>query len=332
MRVIEVNMERRRNGGAGKWEISEKTRRPTASSGTVPTCENPVTRPGIEPGSPWWEASVLIAQPPSLITSVYATSPATRPRYATDRTRYDTAQLPAYLSYLPACRPSTLCTVTESAIGADCVHANCPFCAVVIIFFRRPGQFRKTDIFARSVRRSAFLSVARPRILKKSLSNLPQREIPEKTHQPAASSSAIPTCENPGVARPGTEPGSPWWEAISLTAQTPRASQQHLAPVRCKNGTSFWNEDGLGVLRRTAIIVPGKAQLNGLSGGTRRHTRKKKTKKPTSEEGFSDKRKPRVSEVWSSAGMKGRVKRGITEKTRRPTASSGTIPTSEDPE
>ncbi|KAJ8887519.1 hypothetical protein PR048_013735 [Dryococelus australis] len=27
------------------------------------TCENPVTRPGIEPGSPWWEASVLIAQP-----------------------------------------------------------------------------------------------------------------------------------------------------------------------------------------------------------------------------------------------------------------------------
>ncbi|KAJ8871234.1 hypothetical protein PR048_027540 [Dryococelus australis] len=29
-----------------------------------PTCENPVTRPGIEPGSPWWEASVLIAQPP----------------------------------------------------------------------------------------------------------------------------------------------------------------------------------------------------------------------------------------------------------------------------
>ncbi|KAJ8872792.1 hypothetical protein PR048_026408 [Dryococelus australis] len=28
------------------------------------TSENPVTRPGIEPGSPWWEASVLIAQPP----------------------------------------------------------------------------------------------------------------------------------------------------------------------------------------------------------------------------------------------------------------------------
>ncbi|KAJ8882931.1 hypothetical protein PR048_014770 [Dryococelus australis] len=44
----------------GKHEISGKTRRPTASSGTIPTCENPVTRPVIEPGSPWW----LIAQPP----------------------------------------------------------------------------------------------------------------------------------------------------------------------------------------------------------------------------------------------------------------------------
>ncbi|KAJ8877521.1 hypothetical protein PR048_021976 [Dryococelus australis] len=47
--------------GRGKLEIPEKTRRPTASSGTIPTCENPVTRSGIEPGSPWWEASVLIA-------------------------------------------------------------------------------------------------------------------------------------------------------------------------------------------------------------------------------------------------------------------------------
>ncbi|KAJ8893087.1 hypothetical protein PR048_005670 [Dryococelus australis] len=47
--------------GQGKREIPEKTRRPTASSRTIPTCENPVTRPGIEPGSPLWEASVLIA-------------------------------------------------------------------------------------------------------------------------------------------------------------------------------------------------------------------------------------------------------------------------------
>ncbi|KAJ8867635.1 hypothetical protein PR048_031438 [Dryococelus australis] len=30
----------------------------------IPTCENPLTRPGIEPGSPWWKASRLTAQPP----------------------------------------------------------------------------------------------------------------------------------------------------------------------------------------------------------------------------------------------------------------------------
>ncbi|KAJ8866329.1 hypothetical protein PR048_032172 [Dryococelus australis] len=43
--------------GRGKREIPEKIRRPTASSGTIPKCENPVTRPGIEPGSPWGKPS-----------------------------------------------------------------------------------------------------------------------------------------------------------------------------------------------------------------------------------------------------------------------------------
>ncbi|KAJ8880187.1 hypothetical protein PR048_016653 [Dryococelus australis] len=54
----------RRNKGVGNREIPEKTRRPTASSSTIPTCESPVTRSGIEPSLPWWETSVLIAQPP----------------------------------------------------------------------------------------------------------------------------------------------------------------------------------------------------------------------------------------------------------------------------
>ncbi|KAJ8865946.1 hypothetical protein PR048_033469 [Dryococelus australis] len=50
--------------GWEKREIPEKTRRPAASSGTIPTCENPgVTRPGIEPGSHWLEASRLTTQP-----------------------------------------------------------------------------------------------------------------------------------------------------------------------------------------------------------------------------------------------------------------------------
>ncbi|KAJ8872135.1 hypothetical protein PR048_025737 [Dryococelus australis] len=50
--------------GRGKRVIPKKTRQPTQSSGTITISQNAVTRLGIEPGSPWWEASVLIAQPP----------------------------------------------------------------------------------------------------------------------------------------------------------------------------------------------------------------------------------------------------------------------------
>ncbi|KAJ8871794.1 hypothetical protein PR048_028134 [Dryococelus australis] len=49
--------------GRGKREIPEKTRRPAASSGTIPTCENPGATPlGIEPGSPRWEAMLIAVQ------------------------------------------------------------------------------------------------------------------------------------------------------------------------------------------------------------------------------------------------------------------------------
>ncbi|KAJ8878390.1 hypothetical protein PR048_018968 [Dryococelus australis] len=41
MGVIEVNMKRRRKKGRGKREFPEKTRRPTVSSGTISTCEDP---------------------------------------------------------------------------------------------------------------------------------------------------------------------------------------------------------------------------------------------------------------------------------------------------
>ncbi|KAJ8875933.1 hypothetical protein PR048_023841 [Dryococelus australis] len=57
-------MKQHRNARVGRQEIPEKTRRHAASPGTIPTCENPgVTRLGIEPSPPWWEASSLTAQP-----------------------------------------------------------------------------------------------------------------------------------------------------------------------------------------------------------------------------------------------------------------------------
>ncbi|KAJ8880350.1 hypothetical protein PR048_016817 [Dryococelus australis] len=45
-------------------------------------------------------------------------------------------------------------------------------------------------------------------------------EIPNKTHRPTASSGTIPSCKNPGVTRPRTEPGSHLWEASRLTAHS----------------------------------------------------------------------------------------------------------------
>ncbi|KAJ8869380.1 hypothetical protein PR048_030956 [Dryococelus australis] len=54
MRGSEVSMEQRRNARAG--ETGD------------PTCENSgVARPGIKPGSPWWEASIIIAQQLQLV-------------------------------------------------------------------------------------------------------------------------------------------------------------------------------------------------------------------------------------------------------------------------
>ncbi|KAJ8883193.1 hypothetical protein PR048_015033 [Dryococelus australis] len=57
-------MEQHRNEGAGETGDPEKTRRPAVSSGTISPFENPgVTRPGIEPCSPWWEASSATTAP-----------------------------------------------------------------------------------------------------------------------------------------------------------------------------------------------------------------------------------------------------------------------------
>ncbi|KAJ8866366.1 hypothetical protein PR048_032209 [Dryococelus australis] len=48
----------RMKGGGGGWDIPDETSRPAVSSSTIPICKNPgATPPGIEPGSPRWEAS-----------------------------------------------------------------------------------------------------------------------------------------------------------------------------------------------------------------------------------------------------------------------------------
>ncbi|KAJ8866687.1 hypothetical protein PR048_032548 [Dryococelus australis] len=59
------NLEHAGKQRRAKREIPEKTPRQGESSGTIPTRENPgATPPGIEPGSPGWEASSLDTTPP----------------------------------------------------------------------------------------------------------------------------------------------------------------------------------------------------------------------------------------------------------------------------
>ncbi|KAJ8882414.1 hypothetical protein PR048_014222 [Dryococelus australis] len=59
-------MRQRRNARAGETGDPRESPPTAASSAMKPTCENPgVARPSIEPGSLWWEASILTAHPPS---------------------------------------------------------------------------------------------------------------------------------------------------------------------------------------------------------------------------------------------------------------------------
>ncbi|KAJ8893579.1 hypothetical protein PR048_006179 [Dryococelus australis] len=60
-----VRLEQHQNARVEEREIPEKTHRPMAWSGMIPTCKNlGVTQPGFESGSVYWEVSSLTAQPP----------------------------------------------------------------------------------------------------------------------------------------------------------------------------------------------------------------------------------------------------------------------------
>ncbi|KAJ8872730.1 hypothetical protein PR048_026344 [Dryococelus australis] len=83
---------------------------------------------------------------------------------------------------------------------------------------------------------------------------------PEKTRQPAASSGTIPTCGNPGVTRPGIEPGSPWWEASMLTAQSLRSLRKHrvMATPICekfKNSTATAKKNRSRPIRMNTLFA-----------------------------------------------------------------------------
>ncbi|KAJ8898272.1 hypothetical protein PR048_003632 [Dryococelus australis] len=85
-----------------------------------------------------------------------------------------------------------------------------------------------------------------------------KRKIPEKTRRTAASSGMIPTCENPGLSRPGIEPGSPSWVAGRLDERSSPANLNRVRfPRRVAPGFSH-----VGIMEGDAA---GRRVFSGIS-------------------------------------------------------------------
>ncbi|KAJ8872131.1 hypothetical protein PR048_025733 [Dryococelus australis] len=232
-------------------EIPEKTRRPTASSGTIPTCENPVAWPDIEHVSPWWEASVLTAQPPSPLSwyrdggnAAVTQDSGAQPMSGHFSTGEETIGRRCY-GRREGVPISCLCLVLckSSCLSLSLGKAEPIWSSAGIVSAgetgdsrenpdnqrRRTAQFPRTKFQERPiVNRTRDLRCSQhrgepERVKRSEYGAAPEckgggkREIPEKTHRPVASSGTMTTCENPGVIRPEIEPCSHWWAASSLT-------------------------------------------------------------------------------------------------------------------
>ncbi|KAJ8867617.1 hypothetical protein PR048_031420 [Dryococelus australis] len=105
--------------------------------------------------------------------------------------------------------------------------------------------------------------------------------VPRENAPQAASSSTIPTCENPGANPTGIEPGSPWWEAIETDLLTnsqcdkrTESLQQSDAPGRepattlplSYGGSPFIYNSHLQIVLHLRVAVPAKTEItNTLS-------------------------------------------------------------------
>ncbi|KAJ8866598.1 hypothetical protein PR048_032458 [Dryococelus australis] len=204
------------NQGAGKRETPEKTRRPTATSGTIPTCENPVARPGSEPGTPWWEASAARAQRLACSPPAKVNRGSIPGRVAPNFRKFgivpdDAACRRGFLGYLPF--PPSLRS------GAAPYVASPPSAL-------KPMMLRAAHIFSLTSFTSVFRAdEGKARYVATLNARGGKRDIPEKTRRPAALFDTIPTCENSGTTQLTIEPRSPWWETSSLTTKPQRSYQ-----------------------------------------------------------------------------------------------------------
>ncbi|KAJ8881490.1 hypothetical protein PR048_017971 [Dryococelus australis] len=221
--------------GPGKREILKKTHRPTASSSTIPTCENPVvTRSGIEPGSPWWEASRLTAQPPRPLVRNFAqlrkmlsTESITmdyKACYIRKNIPLDYGQ-PGRLARSPPIKANRV----QSPVGSPDFRKwkSCRTMPLVGGFPRgspvSPApSFRRRSIFTSiTLIGSEDLAVkSRPNLFPRKHACVAGKtgDLREKPADQRNCPARFPLTENPGATPSGIEPGSPRREASNLTS------------------------------------------------------------------------------------------------------------------
>ncbi|KAJ8875843.1 hypothetical protein PR048_023745 [Dryococelus australis] len=286
VREIEVNMERRRNSGAGE---TGDPRRPAASSATIPTCENRGAAPtGIEPGSPRWEASSLATTPPRLPVPSGLFIPATLSYWEygelpdVDEVRLARVQADCQCDRrtkdLPprgwGSSPRSLDykSATLSLSFGDRTTTTYALSGIIVWLFTR---------YFHNERRRTLASEASPATAERSdevvkaiasisagTKERGKREIPEKTRRPTALSDTIITFENPEIRK---HVGATVAEQLACSPPTKTIQVQSpagsLRIFACGNraGRCRWSASFLGDLPFPPPFHSGAAPYSPLS-------------------------------------------------------------------
>ncbi|KAJ8876759.1 hypothetical protein PR048_021206 [Dryococelus australis] len=248
--VVSGTLGRGRGG-----EIPEKTRRPVVPFGTIVRCENlGATPPGVEAGSPRWETSSLAATPPRPHFSGSQQNKYHKCLPENDKFKQTTA-LDISLAMkssevkssdlgaqdlLPFVIPSHTLALAESIChDKSSRFSSCRDVVVVLIDLTTNIPYRTTGFDWHLALPISSMTgrhmVAQPLEQNERVGGeiwAGQRGFESRCWRLRVGetggtrenqlTSGIPTCEIPGVTRPGIEPSSPWWEVSRLTAQPPR--------------------------------------------------------------------------------------------------------------
>ncbi|KAJ8893763.1 hypothetical protein PR048_006363 [Dryococelus australis] len=238
--------------GRGETGDPEKTRRPTASSGTIPTCENPVTRPVIEPGSPWLVEPRTIdlhypsvfLEPPSanIILRLFMRAPSFSILAVLSCLRYDHGNsrclLPPrslllkrfkfLLAFFPPPPPPQIVPSLEASTCWELFCANEEYSPSP-----RISRYLVLDnhLWASDTAVHLVIGCSREVSMEQYWNEGAWKTGDRRQNPPTSGSGIVRHDSHFGkfvVNRPGIEPGSPWWEASSLTAWPPEEAANHL--------------------------------------------------------------------------------------------------------